>query len=110
MAGLTFGSQCYKVIQDIKDYIWAGYTLNLSSDRFSERNEMKSCKDCGYANWYRTSSGKLHPSGDGKCEFKWKLPPIPQAFYLLKSNSLCGGYISRKKELNDHCAYFTRKE
>ena len=71
---------------------------------------MKSCLDCKYADWKRTESGRLHPSGDGKCKYEWKSPQLPQSMYWIARHapSPCGGNIERKKELEDHCAYFSK--
>jgi len=70
---------------------------------------MKNCTHCKYADWQRTKSGALHPSGDGKCTFEYKVPVLPQSMYWLSDCIPYGGYISRKKELKDHCAYFLRE-
>jgi len=69
---------------------------------------MKNCTDCKHANWKRTATGRLHPSGAGRCMFPWKMPPLPGAFYWLSGQTPCGGHIDRKRELKDHCAYYTR--
>ena len=73
---------------------------------------MKTCNGCKYAEWKLTGIGHLHPSGDGKCTYEWKLPPLPQSMawvgfgppnpYMVT--------ISRKRDLPDHCAYFVRVE
>jgi len=42
---------------------------------------MKSCAGCEYALWGRTNAGKLHPSGDGTCTFKVKIPPLPVSMF-----------------------------
>ncbi len=70
---------------------------------------MKNCTHCKYADWRRTKSGALHPSGDGKCTFGYKVPVLPQSMYWLSGCIPYGGYISRKQELKDHCAYFLRE-
>ena len=31
---------------------------------------MRICLDCKFANWNRTSNGRLHPSGEGRCSWK----------------------------------------
>jgi hypothetical protein len=33
------------------------------------------CRTCKLANWKKTVSGRRHPSGNGRCE--WKQPHIP---------------------------------
>ena len=72
---------------------------------------MKNCTVCKHAEWARAANGSLHPSGDGKCEYPWKLPELPQAFsWVGNQPKPWGGHINRREELKDHCAYFTRKE
>ena len=70
---------------------------------------MKDCTYCKYADWQRTKSGRLSPSGDGRCQYQWKIPPLPASMYFaLSVNALTpsGGHISRKTELKEHCAYY----
>lgn len=71
---------------------------------------MKNCLNCKYAEWKRTEAGKLHPSGDGHCKYPWKIPQLPASMYWIARSapSPCGGNISRRDELKDHCAYFVR--
>lgn len=69
---------------------------------------MKNCTGCKYAEWKRTKSGKLHPSGDGECTFPWTMPPLPAAKYWVDRPFPYGGYIHRRRELKDHCVYFDR--
>jgi hypothetical protein len=70
---------------------------------------MKNCTECAHANWQRTKSGSLHPSGQGRCGKKIELPQLPQAFYWSSQPYLCGGYINRHEELKDHCSYWQQK-
>lgn len=65
-----------------------------------------SCMDCALAKWERTKTGRLHPSGDGRCQ--WKAPDIAvsAAFYFsgYKRKALpepSGGYIERKQPYTD---------
>lgn len=46
---------------------------------------MRGCLDCAFANWNKTVSGRLHPSGDGRCT--WTMPEIqvPKSMYYLAS-------------------------
>ena len=67
---------------------------------------MKNCTHCKYANWHRTQAGKLHPSGEGKCTFPWKLPPLPASMYWMTGPSPYGGHINRREELKEHCTYY----
>jgi len=70
---------------------------------------MKSCRDCKYAEWDRTSKGRLHPSGSGRCTFKVKVPPLPASMYWIGTTKPAGGYINRQGELLEHCAYYARQ-
>ena len=38
---------------------------------------MKDCTHCKHAAWNLTMRGALHPSGEGKCTYEVKLPPLP---------------------------------
>ena len=71
---------------------------------------MKDCTHCKHAEWERTSNGRLSPTGNGKCAYQYKLPPIPASMFWLMNQkpSLCGGSINRRKELSEHCAYWER--
>ena len=71
---------------------------------------MKSCLNCKHAEWLKTAGGRLHPSGEGKCKFPYKLPPLPTAMYWISKPFVGGGYINRRKELKDHCPHFAREE
>ena len=75
-----------------------------------EGGEMKTCVGCKYAKWARTDAGKLHPSGQGHCEYDYKVPALPSSMYWLASRppSPDGGYISRREEHKEHCPYFVR--
>ena len=69
---------------------------------------MKNCLHCSYADWTRTEAGKLHPSGEGQCKYQFKVPPLPASMYWLGNPYPCGGRISRRDELKEHCTYFSR--
>ena len=73
---------------------------------------MKNCTECKYAAWRVTAIGRLHPSGDGRCKYPFKIPELPKAFYWLYVGppEPCGGAINRRKNLADHCVYFARKQ
>lgn len=60
---------------------------------------MKTCINCGFAKWNRTSSLRLHPDGGGMCT--WEVPefPIPKSMYWLGYPKPVGGYIDRKQPL-----------
>jgi hypothetical protein len=61
------------------------------------------CTTCRFASWDKTASGRLHPSGDGRCT--WEVPSInlPIAFYFVGSVDRhnipqpSGGSINRKR-------------
>lgn len=70
---------------------------------------MKKCLDCSHAVWDKTKTGKLHPSGLGKCLYKFKIPELPSSMYWIGGNPHpCGGSIFRKEELKNHCVYYQR--
>lgn len=75
---------------------------------------MKNCTHCKFAEWRRTAGGKFHPCGDGKCGYPYKLPPLPASMYWLfglgHDPKPSGGHINRRKELENHCAYWQQKE
>ena len=71
---------------------------------------MKNCTGCKYANWYRTVAGKLHPSGNGKCMFNWKINPLPAAFFFYTSPTPSGGSINRREEFKEHCPCYEAKK
>jgi hypothetical protein len=68
---------------------------------------MKDCTKCKYAEWERTTAGRLHPSGQGRCTYPWKMPQLPASMHWIGDAPVpWGGYISRKEGLETHCAYF----
>ena len=68
---------------------------------------MKTCNGCKYAEWHKTKGGRLHPSGDGRCTFPWKMPPLPACKYFIGGvMAPVGGSINRKEEFKDHCTYY----
>lgn len=69
---------------------------------------MKYCTDCKHAEWQRTTSGRLHRSGDGQCKYPWKMPALPAAFYWISSGGPSGGLVNRKRENAEHCVYWAR--
>jgi len=72
---------------------------------------MKTCTGCKYADWRKTSNGRLHPSGIGRCAFLWTAPRLPAAFYFINGiPKPSGGMIDRKRELAEHCPYWNPDE
>jgi len=69
---------------------------------------MKNCTECKHAKWDRCKNGNLHPSGDGKCNYPYKIPTLPQSMYWVIEQRPCGRHINRNKELKDHCVYWSR--
>ncbi|WP_250519477.1 hypothetical protein [Caballeronia sp. NCTM1] len=70
---------------------------------------MKTCDGCKYANWERTKGGRLHPSGDGRCMYEFKLPVLPASMYFFTAPVPSGGFINRRKEFREHCPTYTRE-
>lgn len=73
---------------------------------------MKTCTNCKHAEWKRTKSGNLHSSGEGRCKYPWKMPQLPASMYWgwPIAPTPCGGQISSKTGLKDHCAYYVRED
>lgn len=71
--------------------------------------EKTCCNDCKYAKWEKTKSGKLHPSGDGRCEYPWQLSKLPLSKIFVASPIISGGNINRNKSLVGTCVYYERK-
>jgi hypothetical protein len=71
---------------------------------------MRNCKGCKFANWDKTKTGKLSPTGDGKCTYEVKLPVLPASMYWSSAPHIYGGHIERHGEMKEHCAYYTREE
>lgn len=72
---------------------------------------MKNCMGCKYAQWKTTKAGRLHQSGDGRCLYKWKAPPIPACMYWISDHAPApyGGHINRRKEFKDDCPMYQRE-
>lgn len=74
-----------------------------------------SCLNCALAEWYKTKSGRLHPSGDGECQWRFEQRKIPKAFYYIgtydnhAAPAPSGGYINRRKAY-ENCATFEGRE
>lgn len=67
---------------------------------------MKNCTHCTHANWKRTSAGRLHPSGDGRCTKEIRIPDLPAAFYWINPPVPSGGPINRRQDHERHCPHF----
>lgn len=40
-------------------------------------NVYSPCESCRFADWQRTTNGRRHPSGNGKCTFPFPDGPLP---------------------------------
>lgn len=72
---------------------------------------MKDCTKCKHADWFRTNSGRLHPSGDGRCKKEVKIPKLPASMKwgygsYASDPSPMGGQINRREYLKEHCVYY----
>lgn len=65
---------------------------------------MRSCIGCVHANWTKTANGRLHPSGEGRCTYPYRVPELPASMYWLTQSVPCGGVINRKDREAD-CVY-----
>lgn len=70
---------------------------------------MKKCVGCRFAEWNRTKAGRLHPSGDGRCNFNTALPVLPASMFWIPKPCIGGGYINRREEFRDHCPCYNRE-
>lgn len=75
-------------------------------------SEPSTCVGCIYAEWGRTTSGRLHPSGNGRCLYFKRNPRdqrIPAAFYWssLIPPMPSGGWINRRAKygVDTGCAF-----
>lgn len=68
---------------------------------------MKTCNGCKWAEWYKTQDGKkLHPSGKGRCTYKFALPKLPGCSEWLVKPEINKMPIDRKREFENHCSYW----
>jgi hypothetical protein len=64
-------------------------------------SEPSTCVGCFYAEWSRTTGGRLHPTGEGMCRY-FKFHPLdlklPEAFFWLSESGPrpLGGQINRR--------------
>lgn len=67
------------------------------------------CLRCVYARWHKTNSGAHHPSGEGVCEYPYKIPELPASMYWVGGEPKpCGGHINRKEGLKSPCPHKKR--
>lgn len=73
---------------------------------------MKDCTDCASAEWRKTASGRLHPSGDGRCLYEPKMPAIPasKSWFMARKPELTYGFINRRRLLDKDCPCYQKKE
>ncbi|MGD9157191.1 MAG: hypothetical protein PVG39_02170 [Desulfobacteraceae bacterium] len=66
---------------------------------------MKNCIGCKYAKWDRTKTGRLSPTGEGRCTFAIKMPVLPTSMFwsFRVEPNPSGGFINRRKEFENHC-------
>ena len=68
-------------------------------------NPSPTCCGCRYAEWRKTTAGRLHPSGDGRCGYVVTIPPIPISMWWGGGDlpRPRGGEISRREALRNPC-------
>lgn len=67
---------------------------------------MKTCLDCRYADWDTTKTGRLSPTGGGRCKYEFKAQPLPNSMSFAGWSGnvlLLGGHINRKKKFVNDC-------
>jgi hypothetical protein len=73
------------------------------------------CNGCLYAEWKRTSNGRLHPDKMGRCTYLDKHPldlekKLPSAFRPRHPLDFGLGFIERGSELPRKCAFKTGEQ
>lgn len=68
------------------------------------------CDDCRFAEWKRTSNGRLHPDKSGRCKRLEQHPldlRLPSAFWWMSNHlpSPNGGWIERGRDLPEKCIF-----
>lgn len=80
-------------------------TNTQGMQKMSDHPASHLCLTCKLAQWKKTTNGRLHPGGDGKC--RWKPPhiPTPESWHwggwsvaARQPTPLGGGYIMRRPE------------
>lgn len=68
------------------------------------------CKTCRYAEWKKTATGRLSPTGDGMCAYDvWHPVPCSTFVYDYKDGVVIkGGFINRHRDIN-HCDVYEDK-
>lgn len=68
------------------------------------------CLDCKFADWMRTKSGRLHPSGEGECTWEFRASVLAAAYQWSSTPKLTGGTIWRHEGLpgDGRCPQFQR--
>ena len=65
------------------------------------------CMTCQFANWRKTASGKMHPTGEGKCTYALSEMIIPASYYWIgfreKGPMPSGGRIDRRAPFSRRC-------
>lgn len=69
------------------------------------RKQESVCVGCALAQWRTTGSGRLHPSGDGRCLWRFETVALPLAFNWFGGRvpSPSGGYINRREKVGATC-------
>lgn len=76
------------------------------------------CLTCAHAEWRKTVTGRLHPSGDGKCRYEVTVPipaSTPTWGYGRQATdtstiTIKGGYIRRHGASRAICRTYKAKE
>ena len=66
---------------------------------------MKNCTKCKYAEWEKTKTGRLHPSGEGKCTYPYFFGKLPASMCWINCH-VSGGNINRRIDLEEDCVYY----
>jgi hypothetical protein len=69
------------------------------------------CKDCKHAQWDKTATGRLRPTGGGRCTVTIEVPPLPQSMFWNSWSGVIkpsGGRIDRHNDLRADCHYYEK--
>jgi len=62
---------------------------------------MNTCLNCRFAEWERTKTGRLHPSGEGECMYRPPQPVLPEPVYCLVKPLYRSACLSRRNPETD---------
>lgn len=72
---------------------------------------MATCDTCSLAQWRKSTNGRLHPNGSGRCNWKYKPPVIAASHMWLSGRPAEPAVLSiNRHELPNHCPTYQPKK